>query len=107
MASIRKMDRLDCVSTDGTSSSVGSSEGGGVVALVSVSCGRLGSSQAALSLGMGCATSVLLLDVVLVALEALGALEVGSSVALAPVVLGVKMREELVALGCLSDGVDV
>ena len=34
MASIRKMDRLDCVSTDGTSPSVGSSEGGGVVALV-------------------------------------------------------------------------
>ena len=56
---------------------------------------------------MGCVASVLLLDVVLVALEALGALEVGSSVALAPVVLGVKMREELVALGCVSDGVDV
>ena len=102
MARIRKMDRLDCVSSD-TSSSVGATEGG-VVALVggSVAGGSLGSSpQGTLSVGVGFGVPVLLPTVVLVVeLEVLETLELESCEVLAPVVVGAKMREELVAKCC-------
>lgn len=102
MASIRKIDRLDCVSSD-TSSSVGASVGGVVPLVGGSGSGEVGCSHVALSVGQGFGT-VLLLGT---ALEVLETLELGSCSALDPAVLDGKMKEELGALDCELGSVDI
>lgn len=100
------MDRLDCVSSD-TSSSVGASEGGVVVALVggSVTGGDSGPSPLgtlpSVGAGFGMHVLLLLLSVVsvveVVELEVLETLELESCEVLPPVSDGAGMGEELVS----------
>ena len=94
------MDRLDCVSSD-TSSSVGASEGG-VVALVGASVTGGGGSGRGSSVEVGFGVPVLLLlsAVLAAVLEVLETLELESGEVLSPVAVDVKMREELVAKYC-------
>ena len=98
MARIRKMDRLDCVSSD-TSSSVGASEGG-VVALVGASVTGGGGSGSSVEVGFGVPVLLLLSAVLAAVLEVLETLELESGEVLSPVAVDVKMREELVAKYC-------